>query len=117
MFQTCSGLSIDLIRRPWEEEPTDSNNTSTTDEASNTTVVDDDTNSKAVELASNNNEEVCQAQKEGVDYQATEEYHTVFELFFFQTLDVSLLYIMGGECISKRYILTSLSYPIDCLEE
>jgi hypothetical protein len=66
-------LSIDLINRSWEQ-------------TNNTNGPEHQTPDEVVALASN--EQVCQAQKEGVDYKETKQYYTVFEVLFFNSMEV-----------------------------
>jgi Neuraminidase (sialidase) len=75
-------LDISLIDRPWETTNLTGNG--------NATVADDDPdNDNDVRIAQGlNNEQVCAIQKEGVDYKTIEKYYTVFEVLFFQSMDV-----------------------------
>lgn len=80
VFQNCSGLSIDLISRPWEEEEDTGTNSSDTESPEN---------SEGEVEAFTSNAETCQAQKEGIDYEDTKEYFIVYEVLFFESMEVS----------------------------
>jgi hypothetical protein len=76
-------LDISLIDRPWETTNLTGNG--------NATVADDDPNDSDEPIAPFlNNEQVCAIQKEGVDYKSIEQYYTVFDVLFFQSMDVRM---------------------------
>jgi hypothetical protein len=99
VFQNCSGLSIDWVGRPSSAGQQD----------------DDDNGSNATSLALLDNDQVCAVQKEGVDFQATVQYHTVFEVSFAESIAVRTLFHCG-KIWGIITMLTTIFYGIDCLE-